>query len=420
MSIKIPEPNSKRSQWPWAGELKDRPSVDISDQELPKVTIVTPSFNQAAFLEQTIRSVLLQDYPNLEYIIIDGGSTDGSVEIIRKYEPWLTYWSSEPDSGQSNAINKGLTRATGDVIGWLNSDDIYMPDAISNAVNLLNANPDTLMIYGDFGKLNGAETRWERSREFNLGSFIAERYICQPASFQRREAADLAGPLDEKYDYVMDIEWWLRIAAIREPAYVPITLASFREWKGSKTTKPPYSAFYGELLRATEGFFERLGASDPRSHLRSGILAELHVQLASALFGEQQYESGGNVLSEAARNDFDVFWRLSEHTFDRLLFTARGTSRLRLKGAEEALRIAIRPLNHRLSSSRMNDLENELLAKLRILKGGQLGPPDEVKSGRNSIPRLLLKDTRWIWRQRGWAGRTALGPNISRLAWGSG
>ena len=108
--------------------------------EYPKITVVTPSFNQAQFLERTILSVLTQNYPNLEYIIIDGGSTDGSVEIIKKYESKLTYWVSEPHRGQSHAINKGWQRATGEIVAWLNSDDTYEPDAIRRVVEFLQKN----------------------------------------------------------------------------------------------------------------------------------------------------------------------------------------------------------------------------------------------------------------------------------------
>ncbi len=121
----------------------------MTTSSLPRVSIVTPSFNQAAFLEETIQSVLSQDYPNLEYIIIDGGSTDGSVEIIKKYADKLAYWVSEKDTGQADAINKGLIRVTGEIVAWLNSDDIYLPGTIRAAVEALQAHPDCGLVYGD-------------------------------------------------------------------------------------------------------------------------------------------------------------------------------------------------------------------------------------------------------------------------------
>ena len=115
----------------------------------PRVSIVTPSYNQAAYIEETIRSVLLQGYPNLEYIIIDGGSKDGSVDIIRKYEPWLAYWSSEPDKGQGHAISKGFEKATGEIFGWLNSDDAYCRGTLELVCRLFLNRPNVGLLYGD-------------------------------------------------------------------------------------------------------------------------------------------------------------------------------------------------------------------------------------------------------------------------------
>ncbi len=122
--------NSDRTDWPWRMERSLTRDSNADIVVYPKITVVTPNYNYGNYLEETIRSVLLQDYPNLEYIIIDGGSTDNSLEIIKRYEPWLTYWESEPDRGQTHAINKGLAKATGEVFNWINSDDILMPGAL--------------------------------------------------------------------------------------------------------------------------------------------------------------------------------------------------------------------------------------------------------------------------------------------------
>jgi glycosyltransferase involved in cell wall biosynthesis len=126
----LPTPASGRYGWPWTEESSPLPELQKNSQPWPRISIITPSFNQRPFIEETIRSVLLQGYPNLEYIIMDGGSTDGSVDIILKYQPWLTYWVSEKDNGQADAINKGLDHATGEIANWLNSDDLLYLGAL--------------------------------------------------------------------------------------------------------------------------------------------------------------------------------------------------------------------------------------------------------------------------------------------------
>ena len=129
----LPTPPAGKTGWPWTVETPPLPPARPDGSPWPRISIVTPSYNQGQFIEETIRSILLQGYPDLEYIIIDGGSTDQSVEIIKKYEPWLTYWVSEKDRGQAHAINKGFARVSGEIGGYLNSDDFYLPNALSAA-----------------------------------------------------------------------------------------------------------------------------------------------------------------------------------------------------------------------------------------------------------------------------------------------
>ena len=130
MTLSSSLPLTNKIGWPWSSENSVDAHVSLVDREYPKITVLTPNYNYGHYLEETIRSVLLQGYPNLEYIIIDGESTDNSIEVIKKYEPWLTYWVSEPDRGQTHAINKGLEKATGEIFNWINSDDVLMPGAL--------------------------------------------------------------------------------------------------------------------------------------------------------------------------------------------------------------------------------------------------------------------------------------------------
>lgn len=210
-----------------------------NDRE-PLVTVVTPSYNQARFLEQTILSVVEQDYPNIEYIVIDGGSTDGSVEIIRNYAGRLTYWESEKDRGQSHAINKGWECATGDIVAYLNSDDLYTPRAIARAVQALQANPSVAMVYSDALLVDecGDFIRNLRGRPFDIRNVITtEGFVPQPTVFIRREALDSVGLLDERLHMSMDYDLWVRLG-LRYPAvYLPGEhLAKVREHASAKTT----------------------------------------------------------------------------------------------------------------------------------------------------------------------------------------
>lgn len=206
--------------------------------KVPLVSIVTPSFNQADYLEATIKSVLAQDYPRLEYIVIDGGSTDSSPEIIQRYAPKLAYWVSEPDQGQTDAINKGFARAKGDYLAWLNADDLYTPHAVSEAIAFLEANPEVGMVYGDSDFID--------ARGRVVGRFAARQtdftrlmrgyvHIPQQAAFWRAGLWQQVGPLDPSFYFAMDYDLWVRLARITELRYHARTWAQFRIHSASKT-----------------------------------------------------------------------------------------------------------------------------------------------------------------------------------------
>lgn len=207
-------PNVEKSGWPWTEESPSMPPTMPDGSPWPKISIVTPSFNQGQFLEETIRSVLLQGYPNFEYIIMDGGSTDGSAEIIKKYEPWLTYWVSEPDDGQSQAINKGFSLATGEIGGWLNSDDIYFTGALRTVAScwIENGKPISL-ITGT--KLKGNSTLDSITRieqePFTLEHLISKYILEQPSTFFPLNLFREVGGIDLSYDMSLDYDLFLRM-----------------------------------------------------------------------------------------------------------------------------------------------------------------------------------------------------------------
>ena len=205
---------------------------------LPLVSIITPSYNQVQFLEKTIESVLAQDYPNLEYIIVDGDSTDGSKELIQRYEKEITAWISEPDQGQSEAINKGFELAKGEIFAWLNSDDLYYPWAIEQAVDYLLKTPEVGMVYGDtdiiddngqvIGMFNAQQTNYQRLMRGGV-------YIPQPAAFWYSDLYRKVGALDTSYYFAMDYDLWVRFAKNAEICYIPQLWSSFRIHGHGKT-----------------------------------------------------------------------------------------------------------------------------------------------------------------------------------------
>lgn len=197
---------------------------------LPTISVVTPSFNQQKYLEKTLLSVLSQSYPATEYFVMDGGSTDGSLEIINKYQDQITGWVSAADSGQADAINQGFARCTGEIFAWINSDDFYLKGAFQKAAEFFSDHPDVDLVYGDVISVDEDETiiNVMRFSSYDRDDLLTFHIISQPGVFFRRSAWERAGGLDLSYKLMLDHELWIRMMKTGKMAYLPIPLAAAR------------------------------------------------------------------------------------------------------------------------------------------------------------------------------------------------
>lgn len=237
----LPHAAEEKSGWLWTNIPEPFPESMPDGSPWPKISVVTPSFNQGQFIEETIRSVLLQNYPNLEFIIIDGGSTDNTVEVIKKYEPWLFYWVSEPDRGQSHAINKGIFKSSGEILFWLNSDDILLPGSLRIVANVFASHKELPLVSGqavvidhegeEIGELNTYFISWEELIT-NPGNSIR-----QIATFFSRNMFEKYGYLNEDLQISMDKELISRFTQQNMPLIINEYLAAFRVHKDSKTAQ---------------------------------------------------------------------------------------------------------------------------------------------------------------------------------------
>jgi len=273
--IELPNPPPGKSGWPWTEETPPLPENMPNGDPWPKISIVTPSYNQGKFIEETIRSVLLQGYPNQEYIIVDGGSTDGSLEIIRKYEPWLAYWVSEPDAGQSDAINKGWEKSDGEIIAWLNTDDTYNSCALQHVATMFHRNESAVLLSG---AANTTDV-FGRTILFTKESPDIDPYVMlkqsggvptQPSVFVRRTVIDEVGFLNIRLHYVMDWEFWIRIGLryakgrLKKTTHV---LSNNREWPETKTNKA-WKYICPENRQVFEDIFKRFKKNDDLQRIK--------------------------------------------------------------------------------------------------------------------------------------------------------
>lgn len=240
----LPSLSADKSGWPWNLETVI-PLKPESDQSIyPKISIVMPSYNQAEYIEESIRSILLQNYPNLELIVFDGGSNDGTKEVLEKYSPWLSFWQSEKDNGQGHAINLGFSIASGDYFGWINSDDFYLPNCLYKvAKNFLKTNKD--FIYGDSLILNEND----KSVRYDQSFFLLDRYlrfggiIPSHSSFWK---SSIHQPIWEDLNCAIDAELWMRLVAKRSKSHIRYPLAIARIQSEAKSVNERYRELWKE------------------------------------------------------------------------------------------------------------------------------------------------------------------------------
>lgn len=278
----LPPPPPDRTGWPWTEESSPWPAQAPSGGEWPRVSIVTPSYNQAPFLEETLRSVLLQGCPRLEYFVIDGGSNDGCREILERYAPWLSYWVSEADRGQSHAINKGFARATGRIVAWINSDDAFRPGAIRAAVETFLRHPRASLVYGCASDRDehGVPMDRYKGRPFRLEDMLDGRNpVAQPSAFFSHEALTRVGWLEESMHFGMDYDLWVRLAASGEVVFVDEIWSDFRHYATSKsgTSWLPFLVdIDASLRRAFDGGL----LPEPLQRLRRSALGQSALRVA--------------------------------------------------------------------------------------------------------------------------------------------
>jgi glycosyltransferase involved in cell wall biosynthesis len=287
----------------------------------PLITIITPSYNQAQFLETTIRSVLDQNYPHLEYFIVDGGSSDNSVNIICRFEPHLSWWISEPDQGQAEAINKGLLRARGEIIGWINSDDYYLPNALHNIAQFFQANPSVVLVYGNVISVDeqGLPFYLQSFKPYTLDDLMAFQIISQPGVFFRREVLLSTGLLDPSYHFLLDHHLWLRIASVGSIAYLPFNLAAARYHPSAKNVAQAFS-FSQEVFRIVDWMKTCTSLQNRFEQNKARILGGAYRLSAYYLVEAAQYWAGLRAYALAFRWWPPVVlkeWR-------RILFTGLG------------------------------------------------------------------------------------------------
>ncbi len=301
----LPAPSYGRVGWPWDHDSTRLPASMPDGRPWPRISVITPSYNQGEYIEETIRSVLLQGYPNYEYLVIDGGSTDGSQDIIAKYDQWLAYCVSEPDRGQADAINKGLALITGGIWNWLNSDDVLCPGAFQAIGSAHTENPKALIV-------GNVEEFWDTSPSgtvFKQGGINFKNMVefwygrarwHQPGIFSPVSFVTDIGVLDETLHYALDYDLFCRISSVGQPIYLNRILARARAHKDSKTVTNGHK-FALQNAQVSSRYWSKIPNIDVPSYIRSGAALSFR-QGCRWLFIEGRKEGIGLIV-EALRSD---------------------------------------------------------------------------------------------------------------------
>jgi glycosyltransferase involved in cell wall biosynthesis len=326
----LPPPPPGKTGWPWTAASAPWPERTPQGKAWPRVGVVTPTLNQARFIEETVRSVLLQGHPDIEYVIYDGGSKDGTLDILRRYEPWLSYWTSEPDRGQSHAANKGFMRCTSPILGWLNSDDVFRPDAVRRALEMFEQNPGAGLLYGRISDRDehGEPIQRFKGRPFNLEEMIWRRNpVAQSSAFVLKSALERVGWLDESLHYAMDFDLWLRLGTEVQAVFVDEIWSDFRYYPSSKSGEGMLP-FLIEIDRSLERAFASGKLPPHLARHRRAALAQ-----AKLVVGMEFYEldRDGEARMQATRallRDPRLLWT-SWRQWVRCLLGTRGVARLK-------------------------------------------------------------------------------------------
>lgn len=252
----LPTPQTGKTGWPWTNDSSTLPATLPDGSTWPRISVVTPSYDQGLFIEETIRSVLLQGYPNLEYIVMDGGSTDGTSEILYKYEPFFSYLHVGPDGGQAAAIADGFKRATGDIFAWLNSDDIYQPGTLARVGRYFSEHPQHVLVSGDVQLIDASSKPcgrlWACPTQLFLTKNTGGHGWWQPGTFWRKRTYIACGAMDRQLRFCMDRDLFVRICSAGQSGCIRGTpLASFRthDTQKSQTIKSVFLEEHELLLK---------------------------------------------------------------------------------------------------------------------------------------------------------------------------